>query len=215
MVGIGIGAFGILLSGLAGWLKEKDLGEAAGSFSPSKGLPLCILAGVLSAVYGFSLAAGQPVADVAAKYGAGQFEGNVIYLFSNTGAFLTTAIYCTWLHVRHRTLGEYFELPAGAHRARLPLNFALAALTGLLWYGQFFFYGLGHVRMGDYKFSSWGIHMIMLVLISALVGLAFREWRGCSRRTWTTLAAALLVLVLAVLTLAYGNYLAESTPAHG
>lgn len=214
MWGIAIGAVGILLSGLAGWLKEKDLGEDVGTYSPAKGLPLCILAGVLSAVYGFSLAAGQPVADVAAKYGAGQFEGNVIYIFSNTGAFLTTALYCAWLHLRHRTLGEYFELPAGTHRTHLLLNFALAAVTGLLWYGQFFFYGLGHVRMGDYKFSSWGIHMIMLVLISAMVGLAFREWKGCRRPTWATLAAALAVLVIAVLTLAYGNYLGDSATPH-
>jgi L-rhamnose-H+ transport protein len=214
MAGIGIGAVGILLSGLAGVFKEKDLGDAVGSYNPAKGLPLCVLAGVLAAVYGFSLAAGQPIADIAARHGAGQFEGNVIYIFSNTGAFLTTALYCGWLHLRHRTLGEYFELPAGPHRARLPLNFVLAAVTGLLWYGQFFFYGLGHVRMGDYKFSSWGIHMIMLVLISGLVGLVFREWKNCSGRTWLTLGAALAVLVLAVLTLAYGSYIGESVASH-
>jgi hypothetical protein len=30
----------------------------------------------------------------------------VVYIFSNTGAFLTTALYCLWLHTRHRTLGD-------------------------------------------------------------------------------------------------------------
>ena len=40
-------------------------------------------------------------------------------------------------------------------------------LTGTLWYGQFFFYNLGHVRLGArYAFSSWAIHMILLVLLS-------------------------------------------------
>lgn len=34
---------------------------------------------------------------------------------------------------RHRSAGS-----------RLPINFGLALLTGCLWYGQFFFYGLGH-----------------------------------------------------------------------
>lgn len=210
LAGIGIGVLGILLSGLAGRLKELDLGENTGSFDLSKGLPICILAGVLSAVYGFSLAAGQPIADTAAKFGAGHFEGNAIYIFSNTGAFLTTALYCLWLHLRHKTLGEYFEVPTGTHRTRLPLNFSLAILTGCLWYGQFFFYGLGHVRMGEYKFSSWGIHMIMLVLFSALVGLIFREWKGCQKRTWMSLGAALAVLVVAVLSLAYGSYIGEA-----
>ena len=99
------------------------------------------------------------------------------------GAFLTTAIYCLYLHARHRTLGEILELPAGPEKASLPVNWLMAVVTGLFWYGQFFFYNLGHVRMGAYKFTSWAIHMIMLVLFSNLVGIALREWRACRR--WT------------------------------
>ena len=214
MGGIAIGAAGILLSGWAGRNKEIDLGGMQPGFDLRKGLLLSILAGVLSAVYGFSLAAGQPLADTAARHGAGAFEGNVIYIFANTGAFITTAAYCLWLHFRHHTLGEYFELPAGSRRTTLSANFGLAVLTGCLWYGQFFFYGLGHVRMGGYKFSSWGIHMIMLVLFSAIIGLLLREWKGCRPRTLGALAAALVVLLAAVLSLTYGNYLGDSAAPH-
>jgi L-rhamnose-H+ transport protein len=214
MAGIAIGAVGILLTGWAGRGKENDLGGAQPGFDLKKGLLLSIIAGVLSAVYGFSLAAGQPLADAAARRGAGVFEGNIIYIFANSGAFLTTAVYCLWLHLRHRTLGEYFELPAGPRRMALTANFALAALTGCLWYGQFFFYGLGHVRMGDYKFSSWGIHMIMLVLFSTLIGMLLREWTGCRPRTLAVLFAALVVLLSAVLALTYGNYLGEGAVTH-
>ncbi|NLX97249.1 MAG: hypothetical protein GXY83_13830 [Rhodopirellula sp.] len=82
----------------------------------------------------------------------------------------------------------------------------MAAITGLFWYGQFFFYNLGHVRMGHYKFTSWAIHMIMLVLISNVVGIVLREWRLCRRLTRVTLATALTVLIAAVLLLTYGNY---------
>jgi L-rhamnose-H+ transport protein len=214
MGGIAIGATGILLSGWAGRNKEIDLGGAQPGFDLRKGLLLSVLAGVLSAVYGFSLAAGQPLADTAARHGAGVFEGNVIYIFANTGAFLTTGVYCLWLHFRHRTLGEYFEIPAGSQRTTLTANFGLAVLTGCLWYGQFFFYGLGHVRMGDYKFSSWGIHMIMLVLFSTIIGLLLREWKGCRPRTLGALAAALVVLLVAVLALTYGNYLGDTAAPH-
>jgi len=212
--GLAIGATGILLSGMAGRGKENDVGGAQPGFDLRKGLLLSVLAGVLSAVYGFSLAAGQPLADVAARHGAGIFEGNIIYIFSNSGAFLTTAVYCLWLHFRHRTLGEYFELPSGSHRTRLTANFGLALLTGCLWYGQFFFYGLGHVRMGTFKFSSWGIHMIMLVLFSTVIGLLLREWAGCRSRTLALLGAALAVLLVAVLALTYGNYLGDLASAH-
>jgi L-rhamnose-H+ transport protein len=164
---------------------------------------------VLSAVYGFALEAGEPIADVATAHGAGIWRGNVVYIFSNTGAFLTTAAYCLWLHVRHQTLGELVELPAGPEKASLPLNWALAIVTGLFWYGQFFFYNLGHVRMGHYRFTSWAIHMIMLVLFSNVVGVVLREWRACRRLTHTTIAGALLILVGAVLLLTYGNYVGD------
>ena len=134
----------------------------------------------------------------------------MIYIFSNTGAFLTTAIYCMYLHVKHKTLGELIELPAGPEKARLPVNFAMAALTGLFWYGQFFFYNLGHVRMGTYKFTSWAIHMTMLVLLSNVVGIVLREWKTCRPVTRWMLRIAMTVLVGAVLLLTFGNYVGEA-----
>ena len=209
LAGIVIGSAGIALCGLAGRLKERQLNAGAedSGFSLSKGLLLSLLAGVLSAVYGFALEAGEPIADVASAHGAGVFRGNVVYIFANTGAFVTTAIYCLYLHARHRTLGELVELPVGPEKASLPMNFGMAALTGLLWYGQFFFYNLGHVRMGTYKFTSWAIHMIMLVLFSNVVAILFREWAGCRRSTQAIVGLALVVLVAAILALTRGNYL--------
>lgn len=213
--GIVVGIFGIAITGAAGRMKERDLSAQSKleGFSLVKGLLLSLLAGVLSAVYGFALAAGEPIADVATKYGAGVFRGNVVYIFSNTGAFITTGIYCLWLHRKNKTLGEIVELPAGTERARLPVNWAMAVLTGCLWYGQFFFYNLGHVRMGDYQFTSWAIHMIMLILFSIIVGVALREWRGSRLATKIAVGLAFLVLVGAVLSLTYGNHLAEISTA--
>jgi L-rhamnose-H+ transport protein len=197
--GVGMGAMGIALCGAAGRAKEVAL-SGAGGFNLAKGLPLCLLAGVLSAVYGFAIDQGQPIADIAARYGAGNFQGEVIYIFSNSGAFVSTLLYCLYLHGKERTFGEYIRPGA------LSLNFGLAALTGCLWYGQFFFYALGHIRMGSYKFTSWAIHMTMLVLFSALTGLALREWVGSGPGARRTLGWALGVLVTAILLLCYGNY---------
>jgi len=211
VAGIVVGAIGIAGAGGAGRLKELDLtaSQTKGEFSLTKGLALSLLAGVLSAVYGFALEAGEPIADVATAHGAGMWRGNVVYIFSNTGAFLTTAIYCLYLHRKHQTLGELVELPAGPEKTSLPLNWAMAVVTGVFWYGQFFFYNLGHVRMGHYKFTSWAIHMIMLVLFSNVVGVVLCEWRTCRRLTHTIIGLALLVLVGAVLLLTYGNYLGD------
>jgi len=208
--GIILGVIGIALCGLAGRKKEQDLEKIAGAsmkFSLAKGLPLCFLAGILSALYGFSIDQGQPIAEVAAAHGAGNFQGNVIYIFSNSGAFVTTMIYCLYLHRQQKTFHEYRTVKEGNNF--LPGNYLMAVLTGLLWYGQFFFYGLGHVRMGNFKFTSWTIHMIMLVLFSSLAGLWMKEWKQCRKPTLWVLTFALIVLVVAVLALTYANYTAS------
>lgn len=205
ITGMVLGVVGIALCGVAGRFKEMDLSKYIGkidsNFSVAKGLPLCLLAGVLSALYGFAIDQGQPIADIAYDYGAGNFQTNVVYIFSNTGAFLTTGIYCVFLHNKNKTWGEY--KPAG--NVPLNLNYILAAITGMLWYSQFFFYGLGHVRMGDYKFTSWAIHMIMLVLFSMLAGLALKEWKQAKGKTVFILVLAIAILLAAVLSLTIGN----------
>lgn len=209
IAGVAMGAIGIALCGVAGRNKEKDIAGDTNNkteFSLAKGLPLCFLAGILSALYGFSLDQGQPIADVAQKYGAGNFQGNVIYIFSNTGAFISTLFYCLYLHKKEKTFNQY----GNANGNNLSSNYLLSILTGLLWYGQFFFYGLGHVRMGTYKFTSWAIHMIMLVLFSSVAGLLMKEWKRCSSKTLRWLVGALFVLVIAILLLTYGNYLGEN-----
>jgi L-rhamnose-H+ transport protein len=208
--GIAAGAAGIALCGLAGHWKERDLfrGGTLGEFSLRKGLLLSLLAGVLSAVYGFALEVAAPVADLAEKHGAGVWKGNVLYLFANTGAFVTAILYAVYLGRRNRTTAEFRQLADGKERGSLTRNYLLAAFTGTLWYGQFFFYNLGHVRLsGKYAFTSWAIHMILLVLFSNLAGMIFREWKNCLPRTVGGLAAGLAVLCAAVLLLTYGNAL--------
>lgn len=206
VAGVVLGGGAMLVTGLAGFRKERELtaGGQASSFNARLGLPICLLAGVLSAVFNFALQAGQPIAEVAARHGAGHFEGNVVYIFSNGGAFTTTLLYAGWLATRGRTWGEFVRAGSGA---RLGRNYLLSALTGLLWYLQFFFYGLGHVRMGDFKFSSWAIHMILLILLSCGFGVAIGEWKACRRSTKAMVAAAILLLLAAVGLITIGNTL--------
>jgi L-rhamnose-H+ transport protein len=215
--GIAAGAVGIALCGMAGRFKEGDLrlnAEGPGEFSLTKGLLLSLLAGVFSAVYGFALEVASPVADIAEQHGAGHWKGNVSYLFANTGAFVTALAYSLYLARKNKTLGELVQPGPGSRASTLPLNYLLAFLTGTLWYGQFFFYNLGHVRLGkDYAFSSWAIHMILLVLISNLVAVLFQEWKGCHVRTRIAIRLGLAVLCASVLLLTYGNYLGDAPNA--
>lgn len=212
IAGVLLGGAAMFVTGYAGFQRERELavGTTQSPFNARVGLPIVVLAGVLSAVFNFSLQAAAPVAEVAARYGAGHFQGNVIYLFSNSGAFTTTLVYAGWLATRAGTWGEFAPRNGGAPLLR---NYALSLLTGLLWYLQFFFYGLGHVRMGTFEFSSWAIHMIILILLSCGFGVAIGEWRECRPATRRFLASSIALLLGAVGLITYGNFLAAPAAA--
>ena len=208
---------------MAGRWKERDQLRASGTVLKTSnaliGLSLCLLAGILSAVYGMSLTEGAPIAEAARNLAVGQkilgidaetFCGNAIYPFSNTGAFLTTALYCLYLHFRHKTIAEHVVMPEGEEKSRLPINWIMAIFTGFLWYGQFFFYGFGHffiMKVKGYEQACWAIHMILLILLGTLIGVIFKEWKGCERRTHYALVFAIALLIVGKLVLDYGNYL--------
>lgn len=212
IAGIVVGTLGITLCGLAGFWKEHDLRNHTKGpleFSWTKGLLLSLAAGVLSALYGIAIGfEAKPIVAKAAEFGAGYWQGNAAYLFVNPGAFLTSLIFCIFLIRKNHSLGDLFRLSEGHSTGRLLTNYCLAFLTGTLWYGQFFFYNLGHVRI-EHEYTSWSIHMIMLVLISNLTGIVFKEWTGCRTRTQAAIVVALLVLVAAVIMIANGNRLGE------
>ena len=207
---------GIAPCGAAGRFKERDLQEqnAGGEFSWIKGLLLSLLAGVLSAGYGIAINdVSKPIVAVANHYHAGQWQGNIAPLFVNPVRLSTALIFTLYLARSNRTLGELTRLGKGTElAASLAVNYLLAILVGGLWYGQFFVYNLGRVRLGkEYEFTSWAILMIMIVLFSNILALAFREWKGCRMRTRTSISLAIVVLTAAVVMLTYGNYLGDKS----
>ncbi len=227
--GMVIGLVGISFCGMAGRWKEGDHAQPgsgkAGDGRALMGILLCVAAGLLSAVYNMALEEGAPIAEAARAKAAGQlvlgidaatFKNNAIYPFSNTGAFLTTALYCLFLHRKHKTLGEVVNLPEGSERASLSVNWVMAILTGCLWYGQFFFYGFGHFyiqKVAGFEQTCWAIHMILLILLGTLVGIIFKEWKGCRHRTYMALSVSLALLITGKLVLDYGNVLGAKSAA--
>lgn len=225
LAGIGVGIVGVVFCGLAGRWKERDQ-QIASAIATKKGhaligLLLCLVAGALSSVYGIALTEGAPIARLAEVNAAGHtvmgidaatFCSNAIYPFSNAGAFVTTALYCLFLHRRENTWTEVFSLPKGTERASLPFNWSMAVLTGFLWYGQFFFYGFGHfflMKIAGFEQTCWAIHMILLILLGTLAGVIFKEWKNCRQRTYLALGLALTLLIGGKLLLGFGNYLSQ------
>ncbi|HID21090.1 MAG TPA: rhamnose/proton symporter RhaT, partial [Planctomycetaceae bacterium] len=202
---------GIGLCGLAGMRKEEELTEAekqesVGEFALGKGFAVATMAGVLSACFAFGLAAGEPIADVSKAMGTEPvFSNNAVLVVILVGGFVSNAAWCVLLNVRNRSGGDYLSGPL----VRQLRNYVLSALGGVIWYGQFFFYGMGTTKLGEkYGFSSWSIHMAFIIVFSNLWGLYFHEWRGTSRKTQGLVWAGLLTLIGSTMVIGYGNYLA-------
>ena len=201
---------GIALCGRAGMRKEGELSAeqkkaAVSEFSFVKGLWVAVFAGVMSSCMAFAFAAGKPVAEHAVALGAPDlFRNFPVLIVALAGGFTTNFIWCVVLNIRNRTGGDYV-------RGGVPLlaNYLFAALAGVTWYLQFFFYGMGTTRMGKYDFSSWTIHMAFIIVFSNLWGIYFREWKGSSVRTHTLIVLGILVLIASTVVVGVGNLVAS------
>ena len=198
LLGVLICLLGIGVCGYAGIRKERELGaeeKTAGvkEFNLSKGVTVAVVAGILSACFAFGLRAGEPIAAAAVAGGArALFQNNASLVVILAGGMTTNALYCLYLNVRNKSYRDYTD-----REAPLAKNYVWAALGGVTWYFQFFFYGMGETLLGEeYAFASWTLHMAFIILFSNVWGLYFREWRGVSTGTYRTVATGLGIIVL-------------------
>jgi L-rhamnose-H+ transport protein len=108
------------------------------------------------------------------------------------------------------TLVDFDPLDASTYDRLAPstlfLNYIFAAMAGVIWYFQFFFYSMGQTKMGKYDFSSWTLHMASIIIFATLWGLALKEWHGTSMRTKILVTCGLLLLIGSTVIVGYGNY---------
>lgn len=203
LVGMVISLLGVSLCGWAGFRKENEI-SCPVNFNMRLGLILTIVAGILSGVFNISLEYGQPIAALAAKNGAGIFEDNAKLIVATTGCFVVNLIWFTVLGLKERKLKELAGGNAIAS-STLVKNFLWSAAGGILWCMQFFFYGMGHAKMGTFRFASWVIHMSMLIFFSFIVGMIMKEWKKTSKTTYLMLIIALAILCLSFCIMTYGS----------
>jgi L-rhamnose-H+ transport protein len=209
LLGMMVCLAGIAVCGYAGILKERELTDeqkrqAIKEFALTKGVAVAVFAGIMSACMAFAISAGQPIAQAALSVGTPSlYQNNPVFIFAMGGGFTTNFIWCLILNIKNKSLGDYRKGPVGQSL----LNYALAASGGVIWYLQFFFYGMGTTQMGKYDFASWTIHMAFIIVFSNFWGLAFHEWKGSSRRTFRTIFAGLAILIFSTVIVGAGNYL--------
>jgi len=174
-------------------------------------------------------------AQLLARGGSDIWQNLPVLIVVMLGGFTTNFIWCIILLARNHSANQYFGVPAreagqnilvtkastpllgepgrpeGVQRhlagSVMALNYAFAALAGVTWYFQFFFYSMGQTKMGKYDFSSWTLHMASIMIFATIIGMILKEWRGTSFRTRSLVAAGLFFLVFSTVVVGYGNYM--------
>lgn len=210
---------GILVSGAAGIRKEREIArktrkdDVSGTshFVLFKGLSVALVSGLMSACFAFGFQSGAPIADLSLEAGTDPlFVNNAVLCVILTGGVTTNTLWCLFLNRRNRSFGSYRSQPA-------PVTTRIVALTsaaGLIWYLQFFFYGMGMTKMGEYDFSSWSLHMSSIIIFGNIWGLGFREWKGTSRNTLLIVWAGIAILVISTCAIGWGNATATAAASH-
>ncbi len=174
--------------------------------------------------------------ELLARGGSDIWQNLPVLIVVMLGGFTTNFIWCVILLICNHSASQYLGVPARevgqnilVTKASTPIlgdtgrdseatarrlagrvmlvNYAFAALAGVIWYFQFFFYSMGQTKMGKYDFSSWTLHMASIMIFATIIGIFLKEWRGTSVRTRWLVAGGLFFLVLSTVVVGYGNYM--------
>jgi L-rhamnose-H+ transport protein len=205
-------------------------------YSFTKGLVIAIFAGIMSSFFAFGLRAGQPIHDITRQRllaaGDSDLWANLpVLIVVLWGGFVTNFIWSAILILKNHSFGQFKgepgDNPMGTaattgetlvdfdprdyigriNKDVLIRNYLFAAMAGVIWYFQFFFYSMGETRMGKFNFASWTLHMASIILFANLWGIVLKEWKGTSVRTKTLVACGLLLLVASTVVIGWGSYL--------
>jgi L-rhamnose-H+ transport protein len=203
LAGAALVVFGIVLSSVGGARRAPSggLSNAIKSNAFTVGLTIAILAGILSCLPNVAVAFGKNVVSAAEELGISEASaGNTVWALLFTFGFAVNLAYCIYLMVRKRTLDQYWS-------RQTPRNLGLSALMALMWIGSFYLYGAGAARLGRWGVvAGWPLFITLSIVMGYLWGLWRGEWRDAPPSARRLLNQGLLILIIAVITVALSNF---------
>ena len=202
LAGTALVIFGIGLCSVGGSRRAPSGGKSIATHSsPFKvGLAIAILAGILSCLPNIGMAFGGNVIRSSETLGVSQASsGNTVWALLFTLGFVANLAYCVYLMINKKTLSQYWN-------RETPRNLGLSALMALMWIGSFYLYGAGAARLGRWgAIVGWPLFIALSIVVGNLWGLWRGEWQGAPVAARRLLNQGLLVLIVAVVTVALSN----------
>jgi L-rhamnose-H+ transport protein len=215
-LGVLVSLAGIVLVGLAGMSKEKELPEeekkkAVAEYNFGKGMMVALFSGLMSAALGFGLVGGptieklalttQPVTPMA-------WKGMPVLVVALLGGFTVNFLWCLFLNGKNKTFGDYTKKDAP-----LVMNIVFGAIAGAIWVCQFVAFKTGEPQMGQQGYVGWAVLMASSIMFSGLLGIILGEWKGTSSKTRGLLVLGLVVLLGSAVLSGYSGKLGQDAAA--
>jgi L-rhamnose-H+ transport protein len=197
MAGVLVALMGVAVVSYAGHQKEIQLSGELREFNLKLGLILAVLCGVFSPGMAFAIDAAEPMKAAALQLGVNPLYAALpSYVFIMGGGAVVNLSYCFIRLAALKRLSLRSDL---SHpRGTLLKNASLAAMGGIMWYLQFFFYAWGQANIPErLSYVNWMLHMSGYVLFAGFVGLALGEWAGVGSRPVRILWAGMIIIIAA------------------
>ena len=202
LTGTALVIFGIVLCSVAGSRRvaPSEGASAKRSAGFTVGLVVAILAGILSCLPNIGMAFGGNVIGSAEKLGVSPASsGNTIWALLFTFGCAVNLTYCLYLMLRKKSLAQYWNEETWR-------NLGLSAMMAAMWIGSFYLYGAGATKLGRWgAIAGWPLFISISIVVGNLWGLWRGEWQGASSLARRWLNSGLLVLIVAVITVASSN----------
>jgi len=211
---IGVGLFfcllGVIVSGRAGILKERDAktDEDKITEDDSKkprmfiGLIIAVVSGLLCACYAVAFAFAGPIGEEAVKMGnekwAAAWATTAMILW---GGAVTSCLYCTFQLTKNKTWGHLTKAGIG-HTLKL------AFLMALLHNAAIFFFGIAAIKMGSLGVSvGYAVFMSFAIITGNVHGFRSGEWKGANKKSINRIVAGIILLIIGICVLGYSRSL--------
>ncbi|MCC7084931.1 MAG: hypothetical protein IT427_07980 [Pirellulales bacterium] len=204
---------GVVLCGLAGWQKNRELPnaakhEAVRDFNFYKGISASLISGIGSVGIGLAMTSTDPIEALALEHNASKEWANSLTMaIVLTSGGLTNIAWCVGLNFRNGTGRDYFNTRC----ISLPRNYLFCLLAGTVAYSEFFFYGLATPQMGMLSFTNLPVHVALCVALGSMWGILLGEWKGTGRLARCLLVAGIATLLLGSGIMAWGCWLTSAT----
>lgn len=199
LCGVAVMVVGVFFASRAGFGREKLQRTETKSGGFAIGLIMVVVAGILSAGWGFAFAYSQgPIIGALKDHGAPDIAANVgMWAVAFFGAALVNVLYPVYLMTKNNSWG----ILVGNGR-----EIVLSIVYGILFFIPSLLLGKGMLLLGPLGASvGIGVQQSMQMLGAQGLGFVSGEWRAVTGKPRMHIYIAIVILVIAIVIMAFGN----------